>query len=271
MQAFLQGKHTSDDCEDGYVFMPDRAAVIDGSTSKTSTRINPAMKNGRLAMQLIASYVRSCDASLTCREFCQGVTAALATHYAPGTDYARHPELRLTASAIVCSAYRREVWMIGDCQCIINGRLYHNDKPSEAVRAGQRAELIRQALAAGATVEQLLHNDTARQQIVPGIVADMQQGQNRTYAVIDGFPVFMPGVRIIQLPDTPVVDVVLASDGYPELCPTLQQSEQRLARLLRADPLCYTLHKATKGLRPGNSSFDDRCFLKFQVVGQQLR
>ena len=60
-------------------------------------------------------------------------------------------------------------------------------------------------------------------------------------------------------------EIILASDGYPLLRPTLQQSEQDLDRLLKEDPQCCRLYESTKGLKPGNKSFDDRTYVRFQA------
>ena len=57
-EQFICGKHTADDCEDGIVVSNDFAAVIDGSTSKTPTRLDPSMKKGRFAMLLISEYIK---------------------------------------------------------------------------------------------------------------------------------------------------------------------------------------------------------------------
>ena len=51
-EHFICGKHTSADCEDGIVITYNFAAVIDGSTSKTPTRLDPPMKNGISAASL---------------------------------------------------------------------------------------------------------------------------------------------------------------------------------------------------------------------------
>ena len=69
----------------------------------------------------------------------------------------------------------------------------------------------------------------------------------------------------LQFEDNAAVCVVLASDGYPLLRPTLQQSEQDLDRLLKEDPQCCRLYESTKGLKPGNKSFDDRTYVRFQA------
>ena len=58
-------------------------------------------------------------------------------------------------------------------------------------------------------------------------------------------------------------DVVLASDGYPIMRPTLAESEQELERLRRADPHLVNEFRTTKGFTPELRSFDDRTYIRF--------
>ena len=71
-------------------------------------------------------------------------------------------------------------------------------------------------------------------------------------------------VRIITLDFQPW-DIVLASDGYPSLCSTLAQSEQRLKEQRLSDPLNIRSFKATKAFASGFNSFDDRAYIRFKV------
>ncbi len=59
--------------------------------------------------------------------------------------------------------------------------------------------------------------------------------------------------------------VVLASDGYPILKATLQESEESLARHLADDPQNIKEYVATKGLVEGNLSFDDRAYVRLTI------
>lgn len=61
-------------------------------------------------------------------------------------------------------------------------------------------------------------------------------------------------------------DIVLASDGYPFLEPTLDQSERALAELKASDPHLISRFPTTKGFEPGLDSFDDRAYLRFAVA-----
>lgn len=253
-EQFICGKHTADDCEDGIVVSNDFAAVIDGSTSKTPTRLDPSMKNGRFAMLLISEYIKQMPANYTMYDFCQGITLRIAEEYNKRgitERMAEHPEERLTASAIVYSNCRKEVWMVGDCQAIIDGTYYDNSKPYEQEIAMQRATLIKKGMSP----------KDARRAIEPQLIKAMLEGQNRQYAVIDGTPIYMPGTRIVKASHS----VVLASDGYPTLLPTLSESEEALSQHLTEDPQNIGDFVATKGLVEGNISFDDRAYIKLTL------
>ena len=291
IESSIIGKKSPEACEDGMVVTDDFIAVIDGSTSKTPKHLNPDMKNGRYAMMLISEYIQEelkADASVD--EFCQGVTAYIynKVYEKLGVEerLKEHPEERLTASAILYSRTRNEVWMVGDCQAIIAGKLYENGKPYEEKIARKRVELIAQGLSPA----------EARKQIEPLLIKAMLSGQNQTYTVIDGFPVYREGVKVVSVSDSSSVqdsvsssdscsvqdpvscsgsasasdtipssssEIVLASDGYPFLKPTLAASEAALAEQIANDPQNIHSFIATKGIVEGNKSFDDRTYIRF--------
>ena len=291
IESCIIGKKSPEACEDGMVVTDDFIAVIDGSTSKTPKHLNPDVKNGRYAMMLISEYIREelkTDASVD--EFCQGVTAYIynKVYEKLGVEerLKEHPEERLTASAILYSRTRNEVWMVGDCQAIIAGKLYENGKPYEEKIARKRVELIAQGLSPA----------EARKQIEPLLIEAMLSGQNQTYTVIDGFPIYREGVKVVSVSDSSSVqdsvsssdscsvqdpvscsgsasasdtipssssEIVLASDGYPFLKPTLAASEAALAEQIANDPQNIRSFIATKGIVEGNKSFDDRTYIRF--------
>lgn len=285
IESSIIGKKSQEACEDGMVVTDDFIAVIDGSTSKTPKHLNPDMKNGRYAMMLISEYIREelkADASVD--DFCQGVTAYIynKVYEKLGVEerLKEHPEERLTASAILYSRTRNEVWMVGDCQAIIDGKLYENGKPYEQEIARKRVELIEQGLSPA----------EARKQIEPLLIKAMLSGQNQTYTVIDGFPIYREGVKVVSVSASSSVqdsvpasdsvpcsdsasasdtipssssEIVLASDGYPFLEPTLAASEAASAEQIANDPQNIRSFIATKGIVEGNKSFDDRTYIRF--------
>lgn len=285
IESSIIGKKSQEACEDGMVVTDDFIAVIDGSTSKTPKHLNPDMKNGRYAMMLISEYIQEeLKADVSVDEFCQGVTAYIynKVYEKLGVEerLKKHPEERLTASAILYSRTRNEVWMVGDCQAIIDGKLYENGKPYEQEIARKRVELIEQGLSPA----------EARKQIEPLLIKAMLSGQNQTYTVIDGFPIYREGVKVVSVSDSCSVqdsvpasdsvpcsdsasasgtisvsssEIVLASDGYPFLEPTLAASEAALAEQIANDPQNIRSFIATKGIVEGNKSFDDRTYIRF--------
>ncbi len=274
IESKIEGKKSQESCEDGLVVTADFIAVIDGSTSKTPHHLSPDMKNGRYAMVLISEYIQhELKPESTVEDFCEGVTSYIynKVYRQQGIEeqMQAHPEERLTASAILYSKAKNEVWMVGDCQAIIDGKLYENNKPFEDIVARRRVELIRQ----GFTPQE------ARKTIEPLLIQAMLEGQNKTYTVIDGFSIYQKGVKVVSLNapqknvETDVADslplptkeIVLASDGYPFLKPTLTESEEALAHLLAYDPQCTHEFIATKGIVVGNKSFDDRTYIRFQI------
>lgn len=285
IESSIIGKKSPEACEDGMVVTDDFIAVIDGSTSKTPKHLNPDMKNGRYAMMLISEYIwEELKADASVDDFCLGVTAYIynKVYEKLGVEerLKEHPEERLTASAILYSRTRNEVWMVGDCQAIIDGKLYENGKPYEQEIARKRVELIEQGLSPA----------EARKQIEPLLIKAMLSGQNQTYTVIDGFPIYREGVKVVSVSASSSVqdsvpasdsvpcsdsasasdtipssssEIVLASDGYPFLKPTLAASEAALAEQIANDPQNIRSFIATKGIVEGNKSFDDRTYIRF--------
>ena len=148
--------------------------------------------------------------------------------------------------------------MIGDCQCLIDGKLYTNRKPAEEILASKRSEYINKDLRKKRKLIDFQVIDKGREYILPALKASCNE-QNISYAVIDGFEIPTDKVKILRAGR----EVVLASDGYPLLASTLDESEKLLHEQLKNDPLCINSFKATKGLMKGNVSFDDRAYVRF--------
>ena len=255
-------------CEDGAVATNDFVAVVDGSTNKSSMRMHPDMSNGQYCMTLVKEHISRMPAETDCTTFCQDVTRVVRTVYErAGTDMnllTATPTERMAASTAVYSRARQEVWLVGDCQCMIDGVLYDNPKPYEEMIAKMRSAYIRLQLSQGRHVEDFQEHDAGRDFILP-VLIDSCRWQNQTFAVIDGFDIPLDRVRVIDV--SGARQLVLATDGYPELLPTLADSEAALARQLADDPLCIYRHKATKGMMRGRLSFDDRCYIRMVAEG----
>ena len=151
------------------------------------------------------------------------------------------------------------------------------DELTKARREEERQRIAAEARCAfnqafrlgGGTCPDIAADDPGRRFIRP--LLEMQAAfQNQppgvspyAYAAVDGFPVPLELVNVY--PVHPGDEVVLASDGYPLVLPTLSESERYLRRVLEEDPCCLSLFKSTKGKQAGNRSFDDRAYVRFTL------
>ena len=159
-------------CEDGVVVTPDFAAVIDGSTSKGNLRLE-GKTTGQTAMELLSRAVADLlDAEDDMPEAIQKFTECLQKTYEKYNildEAVRHPANRLTASMVIYSGRRKEVWMLGDCLCRFNGVTHLHPKPTDALLAGIRADILRYLLQKGHSIADLQERDLGREWILPAL------------------------------------------------------------------------------------------------------
>ena len=131
------GKAGQDKCEDAVVANGRFAAVIDGSTSKSHQRFDPDMSNGRLCMTLVRQQLNNMPADTSCERFCHDITENVRAVYERAAAdmelLTNHPTERMAASAAVYSPARREVWLVGDCQCLVDGQPYDTGISTSAI------------------------------------------------------------------------------------------------------------------------------------------
>lgn len=277
IEAFSEGKYAdAARCEDGWCLTPDFAAVVDGSTSKAAKTYLPNVSasaggdketTGHMAMRTVLECIETLSAEADMRQTAEVLTKALKAVNAP--ESVLHPEQRCTCSAAVFSRRRREVWLFGDCQCRFGGRTYTNNKYVDEVLTHIRCDVNRYLLSHGYTEDALRQNDIGRALIYDalreqtGFQNDLNVHNPYRYTVLDGMPIDLTTVPVLHVAEGDMV--ILASDGYPVLTDTLDDTERTLQRLLLADPLCIGENAATKGLMLGQCSFDDRTFLKIDT------
>lgn len=253
-----------EDCEDVVVVCDNYIAVIDGATSKTGNRFG-GKTGGKIAAELIASYLQSglIDSNMDYKTAVCRIQAEL-------QEYARlhrleEQDIHLCASAVIYSIAKRQIWAVGDCQFLLNNKHYTFYKKVDTILSDARSLAIHMLLQAGHTEEELMQKDLARQLILDEL--KMQQHLENSDDEY-GYSVFSSqgSVKTASVTDVPPgSEVVLASDGYPELFGTLAESEARLNELIRLDPLCYKIYKSTKGLMDKCTHFDDRSYIRFRV------
>lgn len=270
-EYFLKGKKSPETNEDGIIITPYFAAVIDGATAKADFSLD-GKKTGRLAMELTLSAIREFPKDIDAEEAVGRITKKIHSFYVEHNlldELKDQPGKRFTANGVIYSYARNEVWQVGDCQCIIGDLYSSNEKEIDAIMANARSAFNEVALLNGATMENLAEHDPGRDFIYPFLhqqtVLQNNPDKNQRYAfpVFDGFPVNMEQVNIFPIGD--VKEIILSSDGYPHLFSDLKKSECYLYDILENDPLCMRQYKSTKGVTKGNSSFDDRAYLKIHI------
>lgn len=104
-------------------------------------------------MELIKDYIGKAPKDIDLNGFCLNITKIIYSEYEKkGLDIDRlqqAPTERLTASAIIYSHYRKQIWMIGDCQCIANNTFYENPKPQEQPLAERRSAFLHDVIKKG--------------------------------------------------------------------------------------------------------------------------
>lgn len=265
IESFLKAKGTLPS-EDGTLFTPHFAAVADGATGKSQRRFS-GKTTGRCAMEIALKCVSQFAGDISLEEAVREMSQEIMRFYIGHNmldEATKHPEQRLAVSLAIYSLHYNEIWLIGDARALLDGRRYYNEKSVDRILSRKRAALIERYLKEGTTREQLQEHDLARDDIMPLLKRQCHLENDMSsplgYTVINGFPIDLKGV--IRIPVGTAQEFVLASDGYPEVLPTLQASERYLSRILAEDPLCFRLHPSTKGLMKGNVSFDDRAYLR---------
>lgn len=273
VEEFIQSK-TGDmqTCEDGYVVTDNFVAIIDGATNKSSIHYR-GESPGRIATKLCLEVVKSLSPNTTAHEAFTAMDRAIHEFYNEEgvLEFVQNnPASRCTASSILYSVKRRELWFLGDCMAMVDGKVLQFHKDLDQVLSNLRSLLIHVEISRGMKESDLLANDTARKRIIEflQLQAELQNATYEceyTYHVLDGIASNTPNhVKVIPL-DVSTKEIVLSSDGYPTLFPTLDETERVLAETIAADPLCYKNYKSTKGVVEGNISFDDRTYLRIRL------
>ena len=249
--------------EDGIFVSDNYVAVVDGATSKDSN-----LYEGRTGGQVVRDIILETLAKLSGNEtFTEGVRII---QNEIEKQFSATQFFHACASAVIFNVKKRCIWMIGDCQACVNGKKYTNNKIIDDINSRTRAMVLEAFIMDGNPESEILKNDVGREMIMPFLKLQRKFENKPGYF---GYPVFnnveMPDEilhsKIVNIDVPENSEIVLASDGYPELKPTLKESEEELANIIATDPLCYKTYFSTKVLKRGNVSFDDRTYIRFRV------
>ena len=237
------------------------ACVIDGATPKSER-----YWNGEPADAFISNTLTSAIAELHPSTNANDAFSALANHLTEeckkfGCDLQElAPNERPQASIAIYSASRKELWCLGDCCYLLNGREYRNTKRIDRLLSQLRLFAHELNIAGCAPP----WGSDERYAILPFLKQQAwlaNRGGGFGYGVFDGSNAALDFVNIVTIRSEELV--VIATDGYPRLFPTLKQSEDYLIDLLAKDPSCFYELCGTKGVIEGNVSYDDRAYLSF--------
>lgn len=267
-EIFLKGKKSASANEDGIILTRDFIAVIDGATSKSAFSME-GKTSGRLSMELVLEAIKEFPKDIDATEAVRLITKKLHDFYVNNNLLASvndNPAARLTSNGVIYSISRKELWQIGDCQALINGHHYNNNKDIDDIMADARSAYDEVALLQGATLESLRTTDPGRDFILPFLkiqgVLQNYHGHPYGFPVMDGFEIDMNQVIVVPIEAD---EIVLASDGYPNLFNTLKESEFFLKKVINEDPMLIRLYKSTKGVQKGQDSFDDRAYVRIRL------
>lgn len=247
-------------CEDLLVTTQDFIAVIDGVTPKSDFSYK-GKSTGRLAAECVAQAVKEAEKTDDCSCIIRRCNEKFRDFYRSVEFPYDKKEKGLQAAAIIYSDHFREIWMIGDCQAMVDGTEYQQPKKSDVILSQFRSLMMAldtEAADARARIEPWILKATAFAN---------KRGSAYGYSVLNGEEIPEERIKVIRLSEFSGSEheIILASDGYPVLKPTLQQSERELEYIMREDPQCCRLYESTKGLKSGNKSFDDRTYIRFQI------
>ncbi|MFN3254326.1 MAG: hypothetical protein ACE37B_01395 [Ilumatobacter sp.] len=264
VEEFVEGKSVERACEDIIVVTSDFAAVIDGATDETGALFD-GKSGGLVAAETLASTIEGLDQTSTAREFADELSGSLRRATGTTGDDVSAPDRWPSASLVCLSFARREVWRIGDCSFLVDGEPHLGTKRIDDAAYGFRAAINAALIAAGTSLDEIVRTDPGAGFARP--LHDLQQQLSNLegpwgFGCVNGRVV--PDQFVEVFPVGPDVDeVVLASDGFPDLRPTLAASETRLRELLQVDPAAIAeIWSVGKALRPGANSVDDRAYLR---------
>ena len=249
--------------EDGIFISENYIAVVDGATSKDSN-LYEGRTGGQVVRDIILDSLAKLSGNETAEEGVRIIQSEIENRFSAERFF------HACASAVIFNVKKRCIWMVGDCQACVNGKKYTNNKIIDDITSHARAMVLEAFVMDGNPESEILKNDIGREMIMPFLKLQRKFENKPGYF---GYPVFnnveMPDEilhsKIVNIEVAENSEIVLASDGYPELKPTLKESEEELAKIIAADPLCFKTYFSTKGLRKNNVSFDDRTYIRFKA------
>lgn len=279
VEKYILGKDKDTSlCEDGITVTEDYVVVVDGATSKTG-RLYKGKKSGRYLRDIILDGVKTLQGGLSLGDFIRQLEDYIVKQYKEDGVYdlvSKKEGERPSASIGVYSKIRKQVWLLGDVHTLflykdgkVKGYVESNKKIDE-VMSEARSLFNQIEVAKGYKEEDLAVQDLGREYI-RYLLENQQIFQNNldfeseyNYTVLDGFKSDLTQIEVIDVFEDEG-EIILATDGYNTLAPTLKETELILKEDLQRDPNCMYELRGTKGMNKENLSHDDRAYIRIKI------
>ena len=136
-EYFLCGKKSPETNEDGIFLSKNFAAIVDGAAAKSKFTLN-GKSTGRLTMELVIKAISKLPVDISMPEAVTRISASIYAFYQENnllSELKNKPSLRFTASAVIYSRYRNEIWQIGDCRFLVGQTYSTNEKEIDEIMA----------------------------------------------------------------------------------------------------------------------------------------
>lgn len=268
IEQFTAGKAGPDANEDRLAVFDNFIGVFDGVTSRQGNTLR-GVSTGRFAAGVLAAALEKLPKDIEGHAAVVSLnTTLLAESQKAGAEEGKEFKEIWSypaAALLVYSRARQEIWRVADSTFILKGRAHYRSFPQEETWAQLRRAFICAKLAKGMTEGQLLEEDPSWPLLTP-IISELKIFANHSgpfgYGVLNGTKI--PNMHVEVFDAKGAGEIVFASDGYPEVFMTLDETEAHIAKVLAEDPLMYKLYPQVKGVKKGHVSFDDRTYIRFE-------
>lgn len=252
-------------CEDGIVVTDEHIAVIDGATAKSSVQPNTTSP-GKAITMAIAEYLTETRTTHYGAELVRRLSRFVRRRLLVPNAYGRPSVEAPSASLAVYSREAKRITVVGDIAVMIGETIHRTQTPFDLCMSQTRSIVNWIKISEHGSAMADRNVDAGREFILQilrlqHLFRNVEGDNPWAYGSIDGFPV--PARFIAEYVVKDGQEVVLSSDGYPLIKSSLGEAEAALARVLAEDPLRTLKYLDTKGMMPGQVSFDDRAYVRF--------
>lgn len=170
------------------------------------------------------------------------------------------------ARVTIYSADKKQIWRLGDSPFVVDGELNRPRNEALEAAAAYRAQVLNKFLAQERDLYDLVNSDIGRSAIMETIAKEDRKADGVTALTARqgaSLETILEHVEVFQLHDDQMV--ILGTDGYPHLLPTLDESEDWLMEEKDRDPLFINDYKALRGWGEYDGGYDDRTYVRFVV------